>query len=253
MMDIRYNIELPLFSVSFLRQIPDSVVKLSEKQFLVLIRFQTGKEKFYRVVQYLFRINFFLAFIVCKRKFWAYKLSECLSHLCDFTKPADRMLIRNIPGTVLFSPGEKFKGVTFLQFMFVDTMYSHYLQTKQKNHLYSFIAALYLKKGELFSNMNMKNRLEYLEKAIDDSSVTDAIVINYMMMKKWLEMSYPYMFTSNNDMDLADTVRKQKWLDIFDAFVGEQIPNTEYYKNMACMDAFRIINRRMKNYYNGKN
>ena len=33
-MDIRYNIELPLFSVSFLRQIPDSVVKLSEKQFL---------------------------------------------------------------------------------------------------------------------------------------------------------------------------------------------------------------------------
>ena len=58
------------------------------------------------------------------------------------------------------------------------------------------------------------------------------------------------MFSSNEENGSSSSKRQQKWLDIFDAFVGEQIPDTEFYKNMPCMDAFRIINRRMKDYLN---
>ena len=71
-----------------------------------------------------------------------------------------------------------------------------------------------------------------------------------MMLKKWLSTAYPYMFSSNEDKGTTNPKSQQKWLDIFDAFVGEQIPETDYYKKMPCMDAFRIINRRLKNYLN---
>lgn len=138
-----------------------------------------------------------------------------------------------------------------MQFMFADTMYSLYLKTQNKLHLYSFVAAFFLKTDEQFSTLDIEKRIEYLTAQRVDTIVFEAVLLNYMMMKKWLTEVYPFMFSSVEKNGVSSHSHQQNWLDIFDAFVAEQIPDTEYYKKMPCMDAFRIINRRMKDYLNG--
>lgn len=36
------------------------------------------------------------------------------------------------------------------------------------------------------------------------------------------------------------------WLGLFDSFVGDNIPFMKDYQRMACMDAFRIIDAKVK-------
>lgn len=36
------------------------------------------------------------------------------------------------------------------------------------------------------------------------------------------------------------------WLEIFDGFVGDHVPDMAAYQRMEVMDAFRIINKRIK-------
>jgi hypothetical protein len=86
-----------------------------------------------------------------------------------------------------------------------------------------------------------------------------ATFINWTMVRTWLSSVYPFLFPmaeeSEEEEKLANSRRKansHNWMDIFDAFVGDSIPDTEYYKNMPCIDAFRLINKRIKEYHHAK-
>lgn len=231
-------------------KIPDKVGDLSESQYLALVLFLGGKIKEYKVIARVYNMRVIVAWIISRFSFWVYNLIVALETLCDLTKPCDCFLIRRLPGTKLYCDNNRFKGISFMQFMFADTMYTEYLRSQDNTHLYSFIAAFYMEEGEAFNDVDIEKRLNYISNKKIDSITQEAILLNYMMMKKWLSGAYPYMFSSA-EKDGSDSPRKQqKWLDIFDCFVGEQIPDTDYYKDMPCMDAFRIINRRLKDYYN---
>lgn len=227
--------------------IPASIGDLTEKQYLTITRYLNGNVKEYRFIALIYNIPRLLAWVISRFSFWRYQLIVALENLCDLSKSCDHFLIRTIPGTKLHCDNFRFKGFSFMQFMYIDTMYSKFLLMQNDNYLYSFIAALYLKEDESFNEIDIESRVDYLAKKKISRSLLEAILLNYMMMKKWLSMVYPYMFSSDKDGYDAPK-QQQKWLDIFDAFVGDNLPDTEYYKDMDCMDAFRIINRRIKEY-----
>ena len=251
MKDVKFVIRFVGIPVKFIRKIPVTMADLTEKQYLSLVKYMNGQIREYRLITVMYNLPFFLLFTISRKKFWTYKLIESMEAFSDFSKPADRFFITRLPGTELSCDSRKFKGISFMQFMFADTMYTQYLKTNNEQYLYSFIAAFYLQPGENFATLDLELRTVYLEKKGINNVIYEAVFLNYMMLKKWLSVAYPYMFASNEDNGSSSPKRQQKWLDIFDAFVGEQIPDTEYYKNMPCMDAFRIINRRMKDYLNG--
>lgn len=238
-------------SVKRTYKIPGKIGDLSEKQYLALVQFLNGEIKEYKVIAHMYNIPVIPARIISRFSFWVYSLIVAIETLGDLTKPCDHFLIKRIPGTKLKCENNLFKGVSFMQFMFADTMYSKYLQSQDSNHLHSFIATFYIKEGEQFNDIDMIKRLDYISKCKVKSPILEAVLLNFMMMKKWLANVYPYMFSSA-DQDVSSTTpaQKQKWLDIFDSFVNEDIANTDYYKNMDCMDAFRIINRRIRDYKN---
>lgn len=250
MKEIKFVIRFLGIPIKIVREIPGTMADLTEKQYLSLVRYMNGQIREGRLIAIMYNLSVFMSLVISLKKFWTYKLIECMETFSDFSKSADRFFISRLPGTDLFCDSLKFKGVSFMQFMFADTMYTQYLKSENEQHLYSFIAALYLKKNEAFTDLNIETRTASLEKIKIDNVVYEAVLLNYMMQKKWLSEAYPYMFSSNEENGSSSSKRQQKWLDIFDAFVGEQIPDTEFYKNMPCMDAFRIINRRMKDYLN---
>lgn len=251
MNEIKFIIRLLGIPIKIGRKIPSSIVDLSERQYLTLVRYMNGQIKEHRLIARMYNLPGFLARIISYKKFWIYKLIETMETFTDFSRPLDRFVITRISDTNLCCVNRQFKGISFMQFMFADTMYTQYLKSQKEGHLYSFIATLYLKPDEQFFSLNLEERIEFLSQQRIDSIVFEAILLNYMMMKKWLAEIYPFMFSSLEKNGASSYGHQQNWLDIFDAFVGEQIPDTEYYKKMPCMDAFRIINRRMKNYLNG--
>lgn len=251
MKEIKFVIRFLGIPIKIVRKIPGTMADLTEKQYLALVRYMNGQIQERQLIAIMYNLSAFLSWVISLKKFWTYKLIESLETSCDFSQPADRFFISKLSKTDLFCNSKKFKGISFMQFMFLDTMYTQYLKTQNEQHLYSFIAALYLKTDEAFTDLNIEARTAYLEDKKIDNIAYEAILLNYMMQKKWLSLAYPFMFASNEDNGSSTPKRQQKWLDIFDAFVGEQIPDTDFYKNMPCMDAFRIINRRMKDYLNG--
>lgn len=242
------EIELRINGKSRGRNIPESVADLSAEQFITLVKYQHG----------LITESELLAGLLLLREkdvkdigyFHRYKLIELLVPVSSLSQPVDRFVINRIPGTDLMCPGVRLKGVSFMQFMFADTQYGHYLNDKREAQLLQFVSSLYLVDGECFDSIDMTERTAYIS-AYLDTITAQAVLLNYMMIKKWLSASYSYMFSSGEG-EGDGGLRRQGWLEIFDAFVGENIPDTPYYQGMPCMDAFRIINKRMKEYYHAK-
>ena len=136
-----------------------------------------------------------------------------------------------------------------MRFMYIDTQYTMYMQRLNSEYLYKFIGGLFIGRKEKFEDVEMSKRVIYVQNHVD-SIFTEAVLINYLMIKKWLSIVYPHMFPDSETEESGVTSKKQQqnWINIFDALVGENIPDTPYYKNMPCMDAFRIINNRIKDY-----
>lgn len=63
------------------------------------------------------------------------------------------------------------------------------------------------------------------------------------MIKNWLAKMFPNMFPKSASGE--GNGKAADWLALFDSFVGDNIPYMEHYQRMECMDAFRIINRKI--------
>lgn len=242
------EIELRINGKSIRRNVPERMTDLSSEQFITLVKYQHGLITEAELLSGLLQL---------KRKdvkdigyYHRFKLVELLIPVSALDQPADRFIIDRIPGTALMCPSVRLKGISFMQFMFADTQYNRYLADKEEELLVHLVSSLYMVDGEDFVSLDMTERVAYMEESLD-TITAQAIVLNYMMIKKWLSTSYDYMFSSGEEQG-GDGARHQGWLEIFDAFVGENIPDTPYYQSMPCMDAFRIINKRMKEYYHAK-
>ena len=196
--------------------------------------------------------------------FSMYKLTEQLSCFSSCMEPIDFFFFDRLPGTKLLAPGKRLKGMTFEQFMHVDTHFTRYLQTEGDAELDTFITHLYIaendcfvlptsEKKHLFSYHKSKHLLIPSEniKGVRkvDKNIKYAVFFNFILIKNWLAKSFPYLFPEGDDAPVGKQKKKifsPRWLDIFDSFVGDDIPQMQSYQILPVTTAFRLLNKRIR-------
>lgn len=188
-------------------------------------------------------------------KFEQFKLIECAEFIINPKAMVNFFYLKSIPGTALNAPDKKLQNVSFEQFMLFDTFFFDYVNDPKESNLHKFIAALYLKKGEVLTSIDFQKRVSYISKHVDKSSM-DAIFLNYTFIRKWLSSVFKFLF-EYNEQDPEEKQEKKKqqnssnkpdWNSILDGFIGEDILNEDKYRSISCIRAFKTINNRIKIY-----
>jgi hypothetical protein len=167
-------------------------------------------------------------------------------------KPYNEFIIEQLDckGTLLIRPKAKLKGVTFGQFIFMDTHFINYQQSADYNDLNQFVAATYLPYGQIFAEHIIDANHQWVAKT--DLLTREAIVINYHLIRDWLSEVYPLVFQKKSE----ETKSKQKttpkksdansWIKVFDGLVGDDIINEDNYANIPLHNVLRHLTNQMK-------
>lgn len=227
------------------RTIPTTYEEMTPSQFLATVRLTKG---------WITERGFFLQFfgltddLLAKLDtFLLYRLTETLGFLKQIKGACTGFYCQELNGKLL-APQEKLRGMTFQQFMTVDTFFSWFLVTEKEQYLDRFIASLYLKSDEAFTDLVLDERLPAVKQIHMDLKYS--IVVNWVLIKSWLSSAYPFLFpegeaTANSQGDKVKS-KPVDWLSIFDAWVGDNVPSIEAYRMLPCMDAIRLLNRKIK-------
>ena len=76
-----------------------------------------------------------------------------------------------------------------------------------------------------------------------------AIFLNYVFVKRWLSKAFPFLFPLDDEPEEkrnSPAAPSVNWLDIFDAFVGDDVAVMEKYQAMPVATAFRLLNKRIR-------
>lgn len=227
------------------RTIPTTYEEMTPSQFLATVRLTK---------EWITEREFFLQFfgltddLLAKLDtFLLYRLTETLGFLKQIKGACTGFYCQELNGKLL-APQEKLRGMTFQQFMTVDTFFSWFLVTEKEQYLDRFVASLYLKSDEAFTDLDLDERLPAVKQIHMDLKYS--IVVNWVLIKSWLSSAYPFLFpegeaTPNSQGDKVKS-KPVDWLAIFDAWVGDNVPSIEAYRMLPCMDAIRLLNRKIK-------
>lgn len=250
--------------------LPERWEELTAAQFVAAIRLWMGEvpeAEFLRV-----SCGFSPAVIRRMSEYQRFVLIRELMWVRNVKRPHNSFIIDRLPGTDLFAPGTKLKGCTLQQFMTFDSFFSMYVAySAQENEtakaaatdaINSFVATLYRREDEFFSIREAVTaigktegvRLVELEEHLKvvtpmSQAVKEAVTINYVLIRSWLSKAYPHLFPEGDNEDVSNAPRAAKpvdWLKVFDAFIGDNIGDIEKFKAMQATDAFRIMNRRIR-------
>ncbi len=237
--------------------VPQTWEELTPKQFLLVSRLYLQEinessflKKFYSLPSEAGSDNYY-----------RYKLSEFVEFISDCRVRMDRFILPDVSG--LKAPGERLKGMCFEHFMHVDTAFNRYTRDGKDTSLDIFVSMLYLKSNEyivlpagekngLFSRQKpliLQKRVTKVAKIY--KYVKYAIFLNYVFVKRWLSKAFPFLFPLNDEQEPKDKQKKPaapsvNWLDIFDAFVGDDVAVMEKYQAMPVATAFRLLNKRIR-------
>ena len=167
----------------------------------------------------------------------------------------DKFLIPSLPirGRLfldeLHAPRPMLDGMSFQKFMTADNFFSYYCVTQREQFIDRLVASLYLREHETFiieSNKEvlvpMEKREAYIHHHYSEAT-RFAIFVNWILIKNWLSQTFRHLFprgSSDGKPHASD------WLQLFDSFVGDNIPFIVEYQKMPCMDALRIIDGKIK-------
>lgn len=258
--------------------LPERWEELTAVQFIAAIRLWMGEiseNEFLRVASGFKKV-------VMRRmdEYQRYALVREMMWVRNVRRPHNAFIIDRLPGTDLHAPGTKLKGCTLQQFMTFDSFYCRYLAFSANakeailsditelytdeaiSALNSFIATLYRRDDEYFSVREAQIavgktdgvKLVMMNEHLKDvaplpQAVKEAVSVNYVLIRSWLSKAYPHLFPEGEDEDVSNTPKSPKpvdWLKVFDAFIGDNIADIEKYKAMQATDAFRIMNRRIR-------
>lgn len=234
--------------------VPQSWDELTSDQFIQVIRYITGASSEDKLFAAILGIR--MRLIKRIDTFILYKLGELLSFLNDDNIKLDHFIIPALKTgrQTLHAPSVRLSDVSLQQFMSADTFFSYYVITQREEFINKLVASLYLTKLETFVQKDKNSRLVDIDKKIltlkkIPYTTRYAIFLNWSFIKNWLGHIFPYMFPpGDTGTNKAKSSKPQApdWLTLFDNFVGDNIPGMQSYQAMPCMDAFRIINRKIK-------
>ncbi len=163
----------------------------------------------------------------------------------------DKLLCGEI---VLFKPKPKLKGVSFGQFIFIDTYFTDYQLSANQTDLNKFIAATYLPYGQHFAENVIEANYQWVERI--DLITKEAIIINYHLIRDWLCEVYPLVFQKESEIldENQNTVKKNKpkqtgnngWLNILENIIGDDIINQDKYSNLSLHSTLRFLSNKIK-------
>lgn len=249
----RYFFKTRTFSID----VPQSFQELSGNQFHTVALFFLHKIGDKEFISRFFGLKMHL--VNRLDKFSIYKLLECSQFISSRKNPVNHFLIDRIPCTNLVAPLFKLKDVSLLQYMYLDKCFNGYVSSNSLDDIYRFIAACYLpetcvntahdlrKRLDVFNKINMEKQLAAVIRNTDDVFCF-AIFLNFIFIREWLSRCFPFLFSDSMEKESNSVKHTSSWLDIFDSLVGENIPDSQAYERMPCMDAFRLINNRIRKY-----
>lgn len=230
----------------FEASIPETWNEMTREQYLAAVEIWNGgidKDRFLCLMfslpkNVVLLMDDYLKYILLEQTEWMRKLD----------KPCSKFFVETLPGSRYESPGMRLQGVTLEQFMLADNYFQRYaLKPDDEEQLSVFIAALY--HAPLEEDDKMPEKVEFCNRL--DKAIRMAIFFNFILIKKWLSLAYPFLFPSEEDSNEAEESRRNPkptdWLAVFDAFLGDDVAFIDRYKQMLALDAFRLMNRRIKN------
>lgn len=153
-----------------------------------------------------------------------------------------------IDGRRFIAPGKALAGMTFMQFMTVDTYYNWYAANNDKDMLDMLCASLYLEQGIAFADTDMNQVLNVWHEC--DADTKEAIAVEWLFIKKWLSNRFKFVFPEPTDKQAKQSHDKvalgNMWLDVYDSLVDDDLTRLESYKVLPAVDVLRIVNRRIK-------
>lgn len=230
----------------FEASLPETWNEMTKEQFLAAVEIWNGgidKDRFLCLMfslpkNIVLLMDDFLKFTLLEQTEWMRKLD----------KPCSRFFVETLPGSHYTSPGMRLQGVTLEQFMLADNYFQRYaIKPENEEHLSVFIAALY--HAPMEEEDGMPEKVEFCGRL--DKTIRIAIFFNFILVRKWLSLAYPFLFPSEEDSDETEERNRNPkptdWLAVFDAFLGDDVAFIDRYKQMLALDAFRLMNRRIKN------
>lgn len=174
----------------------------------------------------------------------------CIAMELDFMdnfKPHYAFIIHKLNG--LSAPRPRLEGLSFGQFMFVDTYYEVAITSDDPEHLNKFIACLYLPEGKPFNEQLIEDRTDYVKLLFKPEEKT-AISLNYRLVKEWICERYPLLFRKQ----VAEPVQNKKeklergsnWVKVYESLVGDDIVNQDRYAALPVHTVFRYLTQKLK-------
>lgn len=166
-------------------------------------------------------------------------LAEELAFLTDY-KPYSHFIIPK--AGALRAPKPRLRGMTFGQFMFVESYYSAWLKTQKDEDMDRFIAALYLPRDSVFKSENhpaitlIAGKIPVIVKC--------AISINYRLVKEFLSHAYPLIFQKPKPG--SKSAGDDGWIKVFESVVGDDIVNQDKYAGLQLHIMLRYITGKIK-------
>ena len=234
--------------------------EMDERHFLAIVRAilgEIGDDEYCSVMFGLPR-----RLVACLDPWHRHVLGQQLKWMDTGKSEASRFFIRRIGR--LYAPTDALGGMSLQQFMTVDTFFIQYADSVSDEHprgdhhrLCRMVAALYLRPGETYFVEHEGDVLADIEGnagllANAPFSHVWGVYLNWMMIRNWLSRAYPLLFpeaeSENEDVKEGKArVRKlNAWLDVFDAFMGDDVAHLDTYRKMAATDAFRLMNKRIR-------
>jgi hypothetical protein len=162
--------------------------------------------------------------------------------------------------TGLSAPKPRLEGMTFGQFMFVDTYYGDWVgldstQPDQKQELLNkFVGCLYLPERKKFDSEKIALYAENADQLGEVEKI--AVTLNYRLLKEWLANLYPLLFPRPADLPepkekkVATKPSTTGWLNVFEGIVGDDLIHQEEYFNLMVHVVMRHLSKKIKE--NGK-
>jgi hypothetical protein len=181
------------------------------------------------------------------KQFTDFELFNILHDLYFMTdyRPRNCFIIQYI--NKLIAPKYKLDGLTWEQFIFVDTYFHEYMGDANDEILNKFVAHLYLQKNEIFSHSVCMNRTASKTITAIPHVTKVAVTINYRLIYEWICSIYPLVFRKSG-VNKQETSQKFNpgWIRIHESIVGDVLLNYEKYGQLQAHNVLRFISNKIK-------
>ena len=234
-------------------EIPERWTDLTDRQLCAVTSLQTGRATEVQFLSAMFGVS--PKIIRRTSLFERYMLMEYFEFLRD-SKPVDHFKLTHLKlrtsflpwvTKTAFAPRPKLAGLTFGQFVFCETHFAAYTESKSEDDLNKLIACLYLLRKEKFTEDSAK-KSKYI--ASVPLHIREAVVVNYQLIHEWLSLAYPLIFQKQDPVERSEEESRQvdtsAWIKVFQNFIGDDILHDDLWAAKPVHTIFQYMTRKCK-------